>query len=358
MAASLLQRLKQFRRYWRYLKSWCQPLPVIEYQGQLLDSELSLRLITVGSSQLITEALFRQPPQRQQLGNVNALLAQRYLTQLIQSGQHAAVDLIVQPALPWQATQPGDLLLPDYLEARLPFHGTYQDWLAQLRDNTRRSVQQARKLGVRFQRVSSIDDYAYFHQHLLTPYMQARHGYNCYVESLADFCADTRHAVLEFLLLDEQIVGGFHLKMPAHATASYFNKVGLSEASFKDKTRMRLLNSLIYARMAELSIAAGYAAMELGITPAILGHGILWYKAGWGAEFRANDTLQRYHLRFNSNQAAAIKTQLPALIEVDANARLQAQAWAKNEAELELRRTALEKYRFAGLQQIHLTALN
>lgn len=355
MRRFLTQQLKRYRQTLRYLNGWRQAVPVTEYSGTLLDSGIPLRLLTLGSSQLITEALFRQAPEKREIAQLSALQAPGYLHSLQQS-QTRSYDLILQPHLPWHGLNADDLLLPDYLEARIPFRGSYHDWLASLRDNTRRSVQQAQKLGISFRRASTVEDYAYFHQHLLTPYMQARHGYNCYVETLAEFCADTRHACLELLIWDGQIVAGFHLKLPAHANASYFNKVGLSPASFSDKTRMRLLNSLIYARMAELSINAGFKAMELGITPAILGHGILWYKAGWGAEFRANDSLQTYRLSFVSDQARQIQAQLPPLICIDGHAQLHAQSWSDQESK-QSRLKALEKYRFAGLGQIQITLI-
>lgn len=356
----LISQLKSLRTTLRYLAQWHTPLPVMEYHGRLRDTTQTLRFVSIGSSQLLTEALFFDEPVRQQLGQVSAWKAHSYLRKLLRQAsatKHGAIDLVLLPHLPWQAVAANALLLPDYLEARIPFTGNYADWLRQLRDNTRRSVQQAQKLGVQFRRASCEADYAYFHEHLLTPYMQARHGCNCHVESLAEFCADTRHAVLELLELDGEIVAGFHLKMPAHAEASYFNKVGISAANFADKTRLRLLNSLIYARMAELSLAAGFSAMELGITPAILGHGILWYKAGWGAVFRANQNRQNFRLQFCAADPATLQTALPALITLEQAGNLSATAWCAADAEASQcaqRRAELEKFRFAGLGAIHL----
>ncbi len=357
---ALLQQLKALRGRLRYIAQWRTPLPVYEYRGRLRQSEQEVCLIFIGSSQLLSEAFFTHEPQRRQLAQVTAWSASTYLRTLLKqrgARNEVAIDLALLPHLPWQAVPPSDLLLPDYLEARIPFPASYSDWLTQLRDNTRRSVQQAQKLGVTFRRASCEADYAYFHQHLLTPYMQARHGYNCYVEPLAEFCADTRHAVLELLELQGEIVAGFHLKMPAHADATYFNKVGLSPASFADKTRMRLLNSLIYARMAELSLAAGYTGMELGITPAIMAHGILWYKAGWGAEFRANQNHQRYCLSLCSERASSLLAAIPALITLKRGDQLSASGWYladADQAQIAQQGAELEKFRFAGLSDIQL----
>jgi len=152
-------------------------------------------------------------------------------------------------------------------------------------------------------------------------------------------------------MLNDQRVGGLHIKLSSRNPYAYFNKIGLCPSASSDEQIMRELNCLIYQRMVQLARSEGHHGLHLGITPPVLNNGITWYKSGWGAEFVPNLTHQRYQLHFTSAKAALIRQHAAPLVALK-NGHLVGIVWGEAQDAAEKIASA-GPWKFNGLHSIH-----
>lgn len=346
----LLQTLRPLQQQANQVQSWLKLQNLTLTSGKLTGSDTSIRMLTLGSSNLLLQAFFEAASTRSRvIGQVKPLHAAKVFKEYRQNA-----DLILLPCTPF--SPPADetsLLLPDYLDATILFDESEEQWRKNLRELNKRGLKQAAKRQYQFRAGSTVQDYELFYHRMLQPYVQQRHGYHAYVESCDAFCADTHGAVLEFVELDGRPVAGFHLKLSARHPLAYFNKIGLSAEASADKHLMRELNCLIYQRMVQLAREAGHHGVHLGQTPPILDNGITWYKAGWGAVFSPNLSLQRYRLHFCSERAPLIQQHAHPLVTLQ-HGRLCAQLLCNAENREDLQAQA-RGWQFKGLDALHFS---
>ncbi|WP_374517843.1 hypothetical protein [Undibacterium squillarum] len=344
----LLQTLRPIQLRIKQLKSWVRPQPLTMTTGLLQGTSDQIRMLSLGSSNLLQQAFFDAASTRSEvIGYVKPLMAGRLLRQY-----RDQADLILLPLTPFSDAAPPDALtVPDYLDATIVFRQSGEAWEKDIREMLRRRLKKALKGGYRFERSQHPDDYVWFYRHMLKPYVQQRHSYAAYVEPEEEFCADTDMAVLEFVHLQDQRVGGVHMKLSSRNPYAYFNKIGLCPAASADVQIMRELNCLIYQRMVQLARSEGHHGLHLGITPPILNNGITWYKSGWGAEFVPNLTHQRYQLHFTNSRAAHIRQHAAPLVILEQQ-RLTGVVWGEAE-EAAAKIAEAGAWRFTGLNAIH-----
>lgn len=334
--------LLELRKYLRYAQSLLSrsEWSVTRFTGSLRQTDQPLNLLFYGSSNLLADAFLNPGYQQESLGSFQPLRLQAAMQ------RYGSADVVLTPHLPWQ-TRP-TLLLPDYLEAILPLPASMESFMAQLRGNTRRSVQQALKSEVYFEEGLSLDDYREFHTQMLIPYLRTRHGEYAYLDTLENLYAQAERSHLIFVTQNGQRLGGFLLLKPRISGATYFNKLGLHPAVYADKERMRQLNALLYHKMISLNIELGFSAINLGITPPVFGNGIVWYKASWGAHFTPNADLHRYALHIAESKRSDILKHMQALVQVEAN-----QLWVTL-THGEGVEEDIKRHRFSGLTHVVL----
>lgn len=344
----LLQALRPLQMRIRQVRSWMSAQPLTMTTGILQGSDQEIRMLSLGSSNLLQQAFFDaghttsevlgyfQPSQ-------SADILKQYGTQ---------ADLMLLPHTPFApAATASTLLVPDYLDATIWFNHSEEQWHQHLRTRNKQGLRYAAKRAYQFHRETTEEDYRRFYDDILKPFVHHRHGYSAYVESCAAFCADTYGAVLETVRLEQKSLAGFHLKLSPRNPLAYFNKVGISTESIQDKQIMSELNCLIYQRMVQLARSEGHHGLHLGITPPILNNGITWYKSGWGAEFVPNLTHQRYQLHFTSAKAALIRQHAAPLVALK-NGHLIGIVWGEA-LDAADKIASAEPWKFNGLHSIH-----
>jgi hypothetical protein len=319
------QRVKLFifaliRPFIRYLRYWLQLLKgngfrAMYFSGTLVGTNTQIKLLFLGTGELVTTAFFDNDVKAEFLGLFKPLATKKALLKYAK----ADTDIIVTPYLPWSRADKSQLIVPVCLEAILQLPGSMAELLASLRSDDRRKIKQALNLNFEYETASSEADYQYFQTHMLIPFVKNRHGENAFVAPFAELFAAAHNSVLVFLKLNGQRIAGFHLIWPEANDYAYFNKIGMAEAVFADTKLMRLVNLAIYHHVCELTIQNNIPSLHLSITPPVLNNGILWFKRSWGADFFPNADLHRHKVELCSSKKALIQQHQGYLIGFDKN---------------------------------------
>lgn len=287
----------------------------IRFRGGLHGTGEPIQLLFHGAHDLLVEAFFDGSPEREVLGAFHPFSAGHVLKTFCDDN----IDIVVAPDFLSSLRRKGSLIVPAFLEAKVPLPDTIDKYVASLQYDARRKIKRALQDRYQFETGTSKEDYVFYHEKMHVPFVTQRHGDRAYIIPFDQLYADARKALLVFVKQNGQRIAGFHVFWPRSSLYLYFHNMGMVPEVFMEAQRMRNINTAIYLRMHEIAIEHKCAGMDLGITPPVLGNGIIFFKSRWGASFYPASNPFRHRIQFlcsQERQKRILKHQRP-LIHLD-----------------------------------------
>jgi hypothetical protein len=299
----------------------------IRFCGRLRGTGEQIQLLFLGTSDPLIEAFFDASPEREVLGAFHPLLVGKAIKKFSNNN----TDIVVAPHFPWSMRRKGELIVPEFLQAKVQLPDTMDKYLASLKPKPRREIKLALQDGYQFETGTSKEDYVFFHEKMYVPFVTQRHGDHAYIVPVDQLYADARKSALVFVKQNGKRIAGFQIYLSRINPCLYSSKIGVLPDVFMDNKRKRSVITAIYLRTHEIAMEHKYSGVNLGATPPVLGNGILFFKSRWGASFSpASQFRNRIQLLCSEEKQKRILKHQRGLIHLD-QGELVSTVWVDEE---------------------------